>query len=144
MVDHRLDAALAKATRLDADPKDTLRRAELAYKAACAMLEGARRRYSNGGMSTSDLRSYQNEVSATLKILTDLRNAKLDEAVARLDNSRSHKMHKARREAHKNAGGSYVKLLKEGEAAKRAGKPKASNPYTGEDAEIWEEGYDDV
>lgn len=50
---------------------------------------------------------------------------------------------KALRKSRQQAGGSYVEILREGEKAAKAGLPLSANPYKGEDAEIWAEGYED-
>lgn len=51
---------------------------------------------------------------------------------------------KALRNSRKNSGGEYCEILKQGEKAAKQGLPETANPYTGEDAEIWAEGYQDV
>jgi hypothetical protein len=58
----------------------------------------------------------------------------------------SRKALKARAKVRKDAaaGCEYVQILREGENAYRAGQSIEANPYTGEDAEIWEEGYIDA
>ena len=70
----------------------------------------------------------------------------VDMLVRRLDGVRnSKKWNKYHRTLKQNrVGGEYTNLLKEGELAFKRGQPESSNPYSGEDAEIWKEGWNDM
>jgi hypothetical protein len=61
-----------------------------------------------------------------------------------LDEVFSRSARRGLRKSRQSSGGKYVHILKQGEAAYRAGKPPSANPHTGEDAEIWLDGYNDA
>jgi hypothetical protein len=56
----------------------------------------------------------------------------------------SRKALKARRVARQATGGTYVSILREGEKAAALNLPLSTNPYQGENADIWTEGYADM